>query len=71
MISTFSSITLILHLLFQPMPAQELWQWVHLSYGEDLGLTSSDDDYVQPSPEEENMNKANSDERIAIKVRFD
>ena len=26
----------------------ELWQWVHLSYGDELGLTSSDDDYVDP-----------------------
>ena len=36
----------------KPMAAQELWQWVHYSYGEELGLTSSDDDYVKPSSEE-------------------
>ncbi|CAH1797342.1 unnamed protein product [Owenia fusiformis] len=35
-------------LMDQPMSAQELWQWVHYSYGDELGLTSSDDDYVQP-----------------------
>ena len=30
------------------MSSQELWQWVHSSYGNELGLTSSDDDYVSP-----------------------
>lgn len=35
-------------LLEQPMSPKELWQWVHYSYGEELGLTSSDDDYVAP-----------------------
>ena len=37
----------------QTMSAEELWQWVHHSYGEDLGLTTSDDDYVSPSHEDE------------------
>ncbi|KAG8197913.1 hypothetical protein JTE90_020292 [Oedothorax gibbosus] len=36
-------------LMEQPMSTQELWQWVHFSYGEELGLTSDDDDYVAPS----------------------
>jgi len=32
------------------MSDQELWQWVHYSYGEDLGLTSNDEaDYVSLS----------------------
>lgn len=35
-------------LLDQPMTSPEMWQWVHMSYGEELGLTSSDDDYVRP-----------------------
>lgn len=35
-------------LLEQPMSSQELWQWVHYSYGDELGLTSDDDDYVSP-----------------------
>lgn len=35
-------------LLDQPMTPQEQWHWVHISYGEELGLTSSDDDYVPP-----------------------
>ena len=36
----------------QTMTDQELWQWVHYSYGEDLGLTSDDDDYIYLTPEE-------------------
>ena len=35
------------------MSPQELWQWVHYSYGEDLGLTSSDDDYAAPTKDDE------------------
>ncbi len=31
-------------LLDQPMSSAELWQWVHYSYGEDLGFTSDDDE---------------------------
>lgn len=38
-------------LWFQPMSVQEMWHWVHVSYGEELGLTSDDEDYV-PSLEE-------------------
>ncbi len=30
------------------MTDQELWLWVHYCYGEDLGLTSDDDDYFPP-----------------------
>ena len=32
----------------QQLIPTELWQWVHHSYGDELGLTSSDDDYVHP-----------------------
>lgn len=35
------------------MSATELWQWVHSSYGDELGLTSDDDDYVAPSTEDD------------------
>lgn len=35
-------------LLEQPLSPSELWHWVHVSYGDELGLTSSDDDYVPP-----------------------
>ena len=37
--------------LLQQMNASKLWQWVHESYGDELGLTSSDDDYVSPENE--------------------
>ena len=35
------------------MTPQELWQWVHHSYGDELGLTSSDEDYMSPTAEDE------------------
>lgn len=35
-------------LMEQPLSPSELWHWVHVSYGDELGLTSSDDDYVPP-----------------------
>jgi len=28
------------------MSDAEMWQWIHYSYGEDLGLESDDNDYV-------------------------
>ncbi|GFS26913.1 GRAM domain-containing protein 1B-like [Elysia marginata] len=34
--------------LKSPMSAKEVWTWVHYNYGDDLGLTSEDDDYVAP-----------------------
>lgn len=40
-------------LMDQQMTATELWQWVHSSYGDELGLTSDDDDYVAPSTEDD------------------
>jgi hypothetical protein len=42
------------------MSDQELWQWVHYSYGEDLGLTDNDDDYVALT----------SDEKIEFQTRI-
>lgn len=33
------------------MSPQEIWQCVHSSYGEKLGLTSDDEDYIDPSGE--------------------
>lgn len=30
------------------MTAKELWTWVHYNYGDDLGLTTEDEDYVPP-----------------------
>lgn len=39
------------------MSMQEIWQWVHSCYGDELGLTSDDDDYIPPT-----MNSRLSDE---------
>nr|XP_014278898.2 GRAM domain-containing protein 1A-like [Halyomorpha halys] len=36
-------------LMDQPMSTQEMWQWVHSCYGDELGLTSDDDDYIAPA----------------------
>lgn len=44
-------------LMEQPMPPRELWQWIHYNYGEELGLTSSDDDYLPPPCLEESQDK--------------
>lgn len=35
-------------LMDTPMNPQELWQQVHTCYGDELGLTSDDEDYVDP-----------------------
>ena len=32
------------------MNAPEMWQLVHSCYGDELGLTSDDEDYVPPLP---------------------
>lgn len=36
-------------LMETPMAPQELWQQVHSVYGESLGLTSDDEDYIDPN----------------------
>ena len=38
--------------MFQRMSPVELWHWVHSSYGDELGLTDSDCDYIPPSIED-------------------
>lgn len=35
-------------LIGQPMSMSEMWQLVHTCYGDELGLTSDDEDYVPP-----------------------
>lgn len=37
-------------LIGEPMNAPEMWQLVHSCYGDELGLTSDDEDYVPPLP---------------------
>lgn len=34
------------------MTQQEVWQWIHYNYGEELGLTSDDDDYIPLSADD-------------------
>lgn len=50
------------------MPPQELWHWVHSSYGEELGLTSSDDDYVPPPNLTEGKDGQSKDGTLVNKV---
>ncbi|KAK7497103.1 hypothetical protein BaRGS_00011633 [Batillaria attramentaria] len=45
----------------KPMPPKELWQWIHYNYGDELGLTSSDDDYVAPPGMEDLREKLKDD----------
>ncbi|XP_066591813.1 protein Aster-B-like [Prorops nasuta] len=42
-------------LIGQPMSMSEMWQLVHTCYGDELGLTSDDEDYVPPSTEIEKL----------------
>ncbi|XP_061394630.1 protein Aster-B [Musca vetustissima] len=41
-------------LMNKPMLAQEVWQLVHSYYGDELGLTTDDEDYVDPRIADEN-----------------
>jgi len=34
------------------MSDQEMWQWIHYSYGDDLELSSDDNDYIALSAED-------------------
>ncbi|XP_045482958.1 protein Aster-B-like isoform X1 [Harmonia axyridis] len=48
-------------LMDRQMSNQEMWQWVHQSYGAELGLTSDDEDYIAPGTEEIKTTKASSE----------
>ncbi|XP_073824836.1 GRAM domain containing 1B [Musca autumnalis] len=41
-------------LMNKPMLAQEVWKLVHTYYGDELGLTTDDEDYVDPKIADEN-----------------
>lgn len=49
------------------MSTQEMWQWVHSCYGDELGLTSEDDDYVAPATSEGINNNQDDDKSCASK----
>ncbi|GLH00378.1 GRAM domain-containing protein 1B [Gryllus bimaculatus] len=40
-------------LLDRQMSMQEMWQWVHTCYGDELGLTSDDEDYIPPTADDD------------------
>lgn len=42
-------------LLNKPLSSQEIWTWVHNSYGDQLGLTSDDEDYIDPNEHKEHL----------------
>ena len=56
------------NLSFQPLSPSELWHWVHVSYGDELGLTSSDDDYVPPPGMEDMKDHLKTGVHIPSKV---
>lgn len=45
-------------LMGRSMAPQEIWQCVHNVYGEQLGLTSDDEDYIDPSDDKCDTNEA-------------
>jgi len=51
-------------LLDQPLSMQEMWQWVHTCYGDELGLTSDDEDYIPPASEEDKL--SNTSVRLSV-----
>jgi hypothetical protein len=60
-------------LVLQSLTNQELWQLVHSCYGEELGLTSDDEDYVSSTgmDEETAATLANSPlSMVRIKWKF-
>lgn len=47
--SNVSTVALMLFMVHhQPLCPKELWHFVHQCYGNELGLTSDDEDYVPP-----------------------
>ncbi|XP_059148793.1 protein Aster-B-like isoform X2 [Physella acuta] len=58
-------------LLDQPMSAKELWTWIHYNYGDDLGLTTEDEDYVPPQSFEELSEKLKEEIPIIKELQTD
>jgi hypothetical protein len=48
-------LNLWLCVVLQQLSTQEMWQWVHTCYGDELGLTSDDEDYIPPASEEDKL----------------
>ncbi|XP_029661307.1 protein Aster-B-like [Formica exsecta] len=51
-------------LIGEPMSMAEMWQLVHACYGDELGLTSDDEDYVPPLP-------AADEEKLSTRLSVD
>ncbi|XP_071575729.1 protein Aster-B isoform X1 [Temnothorax nylanderi] len=51
-------------LIGEPMSMAEMWQLVHTCYGDELGLTSDDEDYVPPLP-------VGDDDKLATRLSVD
>lgn len=46
-------------LMDKAMQPAEMWQWVHYIYGDELGLTTEDEDYIDPYDDDEPRGKPN------------
>uniref|UniRef100_S4RLN5 GRAM domain containing 1Bb n=1 Tax=Petromyzon marinus TaxID=7757 RepID=S4RLN5_PETMA len=55
-------------LLDKPLCPKELWQFVHQCYGNELGLTSEDEDYVPPDDDIATMGGIDSSSSLAFVV---
>uniref|UniRef100_A0A1B0D2N7 Uncharacterized protein n=1 Tax=Phlebotomus papatasi TaxID=29031 RepID=A0A1B0D2N7_PHLPP len=52
-------------LMDKQMQPQEMWQWVHNCYGDELGLTSDDEDYIDPYEDREFI-KGNQGDKLKL-----
>lgn len=46
-------------LMDKAMQPAEMWQWVHFIYGDELGLTTDDEDYIDPYDDDDDRKKPN------------
>nr|XP_017014099.2 protein Aster-A isoform X4 [Drosophila takahashii] len=53
-------------LMNKQFSAQEIWKHVHTCYGEELGLTTDDEDYIDPTLDNNDSNETDFDFQTAI-----
>ncbi|XP_038214040.1 protein Aster-B-like isoform X2 [Zerene cesonia] len=51
-------------LMDQPLTTNEIWQWVHTCYGEELGFDSDDEGYTRDAPDEPTQPPDTSEEAV-------
>ncbi|CAG4928814.1 unnamed protein product [Colias eurytheme] len=51
-------------LMDQPLTTNEIWQWVHTCYGEELGFDSDDEGYTREAPDEPTQPPDTSEEAV-------